>query len=83
MSIYQTNTFLLFASRMWEEVKDKAKLHLLRVLESIKIHSSVYDSSISKHGAELRQYLIEQPSSDIILTRWKCIIDLFIANEFI
>lgn len=68
---------------MWNEIKQTAKLHLLRILRIIKIRSAIYDGSISKNGPELLQYLIEQPASDIVLFRWRCIIDIYIENEFI
>lgn len=72
-----------FSLRMWDEIKDKAKLHLLRTLGSIKIHLAINDSSVSKHGDELWQYFFEQPASDVVQIWWRCIIDLYIEHEFI
>lgn len=83
MPIQQPKSLLLVALRMWDEIKGKAKFQLLRVLKSIKVQSADYDGSMSKQGLELRKYLLEKPASDIALIRWRCIIDLFIENEFI
>lgn len=67
---------------MWDEIKKTAKTHIIRILYEIKFQLTTFDN-ITKHGEELIDYLIKTPASDTVLIRWKCIIDLFIENEFI
>lgn len=68
---------------MWYEIKQTAKVHLIRVLWDIKIWSMTIDGLTSKVGEELRDYQNDQPPSEIGLIQWRCIMDLFIENKFI
>lgn len=49
----------------------------MRIL--LKTKNLMADSDIFTDGAELNQQL----PADNILVRWRCIIDLFVENEFI
>lgn len=62
---------------MWCEIKDKTKLHALRIL--LKTKTLMTDSDNFTDGAEIKKQL----PADNILVRWRCIIDLFVENEFI
>lgn len=67
---------------MWNEIKDKARSHLVRVLFNIKALTASFDDSEELDEQSIER-IIEQPPSDTILFRWRCIIDLFVENEFI
>lgn len=68
--------------KMWHEIKDKAGSHLVRVLFNIKALTASFDDSEELDEQSI-QRIIAQPPSDTILFRWRCIIDLFVENEFI
>lgn len=71
---------------MWREIKDKAKIQLLRVLNNTKFLRASFD--ISNDESELTEHALEhkivgQPISDTVLIRWRYIVDLFVENGFI
>lgn len=68
---------------MWDEIKQTAKIHLVRILFHIKLQHGIVDDPISKRVSELRNNIIEQPASHSALIQWRYIIELFIEYEFI
>ncbi|XP_055317996.1 uncharacterized protein LOC129576655 [Sitodiplosis mosellana] len=68
--------------KMWHEIKDKAKLNLLKLylylaFDQIEI---LKNNEVAANGTD---FYLDQPTPEIILNRWKCINDLYIENGFI
>lgn len=65
---------------MWGEIQEKAKLQLLTLLVRIKVILAKEDTSQSLDNASLDNAPYLKPASQVVLDRWKIMIDVFIEN---
>lgn len=67
---------------MWQEIKDKAKFDLLNLYYNLALDqfSLAGDNAVPE---DPNDFPIERSTPEVILNRWKCIIDLYVQNGFI
>ncbi len=70
---------------MWHEIKDKAKLHLLKLylyLSTDQIALLKNSSITMPSGVDPTEFYLKQPTPQPIVDRWNCINNLYLENEF-
>lgn len=68
---------------MWNEISEKAKLHLFKLYMYLAVEKrqlKKLNDSISIQNNDSNQ---EYPTPEIVFNRWKCINDLYVENGFI
>lgn len=74
---------LVFASRIWTQIKTNAKIEMLHVLFMSKIAMADDITAASSDEISPETFYQEKPPSKAVTNRWKFIIDMFIENDFL
>lgn len=76
-------TFFPVFFRMWNEIRKNAKVELLHVLFMTKVCLADSETAPDLEDICPDTFYDDKPPSNEILTRWKCVLELFERNEFI
>lgn len=74
---------MYFSFRMWNEIQEKAKIEMLHVFWMTRIAMADGNAIPSIDEISSETFYREEPISKTVLNRWKFIIDMFTANDFI
>lgn len=74
---------MMLFSRMWREIRQKAKLQLFTLLVRLKVIMAEEDASQSVKNVNQYTAAYLKPASQEIFDRWKIMIDIFIGNGLI
>lgn len=77
-----SNFFSLVFSRMWTEIKEKAKLNLFKIYMYLALEKVEIEKLNEPHTSDAttdHQHLTPQ----VVFNRWKCINDLYLEHRFI
>lgn len=69
---------------MWNEIKDNAKINLVKIHSNLGKDKTVLLDSSSRlviSGKATEDFYYGHPTPETLLKRWKCFIDLCIENE--
>lgn len=71
--------------RMWHEIVDKSKLHLLKLYMYLSIDKNALlknGSITAPSGVDPNEFYAKQLTPQPIVDRWNCINDLYLENGF-
>lgn len=85
-NIYFNLFQFILHSRLWNEIKEQAKVSLMKIysyLAGEKFKILDQDTKLLESGTVSRDFYFNHLTPEILLKRWKCVTGLFIENGFI